>query len=72
MTNPPRKRGRPKLDRPPKIARRPKAITPGQSAPRIDFRVKPELLKRLINFAAKNGHASPSAAARSILEQALD
>lgn len=52
MTTPPRKRGRPKLDRPPKLARRPFKIAGGIP---VQVVFSPEWLARLDKIANAAG-----------------
>lgn len=52
MTTPPRKRGRPKLDRPPKLARRPFKIADGTP---VQVVFPPDVLARLDKIANAAG-----------------
>lgn len=67
----PRKRGRPKLDKPAKVLQRPKAITPGKSADRVTIRLSDEMAAGLERYAADHGLPSISAAVREIIHRRL-
>lgn len=63
----PRKRGRPKLDRPAKVSQRPKAITQGKEAQRVTVRLSDGMATYLEGYALLRGLSSISAAIREII-----
>lgn len=72
MTDTPkRQRGRPRLDKPPKVLRRPKAITPGKSADRVTIRLSDDMAAGLERYATAHGLPSLSAAVREIVHRGL-
>lgn len=68
MTHIPRKRGRPKLDKPAKVLQRPKAITPGKDAQRVTVRLSDGMATYLEGYALLHGLPSVSAAIRDIIQ----
>ena len=69
MTDTPRKRGRPKIDKPPKISQRPKAIEDAETLGAV--RLTHRQMAALDNLAANQDLPSRAAAVRFLIEEYL-